>query len=500
MNTTERILSSKLTIGFILLFHFIAGFFLSSVLDVHPDTADYWIWSRKLSLGYNEHPPMIAFIFWMVNFIFNDIVFGIKISSALISTTILFVAYNAARQFIDRTSSLIFVLILGTTPYIIFATPIYLSVDQPYLVFWPLCIFSVGKFIKTKNPYWILLFGISAGFGALSKYFMVLLPISMTIWLLINKPARKLFYHWQSYVGALIALLIISPNLYWNSQHEWITFFSALEKALKGASFGANFVFFLGLQFIFFSLVYTLFFWWQLLTKKISSEIFDEDEKEDANQKWSFLLVTGLVPFVFFIVLSLLSSHIDPRWVNVAYISFFMLVAKSVATLISQGYFGRQLSLFLVSLFLNISLLVVVIVQVFYIFIPYQNPLLSSLTSFTGWEKTATQIKELYQYRSIEIPKYVVSLDKQLSSPLGLYMEHHPFPFALENQSRNIWGSTVDIQREGAIAVCSVSECRSFLAEASNQFKAQLNYLGEIKTVENGKVLRKLKLFHLKGS
>ena len=46
-------------------FHCLLWFSLGLILDLHPDTADHWVWSRYLSWGYYEHPPMVA---WVIRF------------------------------------------------------------------------------------------------------------------------------------------------------------------------------------------------------------------------------------------------------------------------------------------------------------------------------------------------------------------------------------------------------------------------------------------------
>ncbi len=495
MTIVDRFLASKYTIWIILIIHFIIWFTVFNFLDIHPDMADHWIWSRYLAFGYYEHPPFVAFTMRIITLVFSDIVLGLKLGSVLFSVIILYLAYLVAEEFFERKTALVFVLILISTPY--FSTgSVFWHIDQPYMAFWLICLLIIGKYITTQNPNWMILFGLSAGLGAMSKYIMILLPLSMIVWMISNKHSRKLLTNWQTYVGALLAFAIVAPNIYWNSQNDWVTFGFVLDKGLKGASFGVHFMHFIVSQFFLFSVVYSVYFWWQLGTKNLNPTIFSNG-KIIVSQKWKFLLYSGLVPFLFFTVTSFLGSRTDPHWVNVAYFSFFMLLARFVVINIAQGQTSRQVTMFFTSTVLNYSLLAVVLIQIHYIFIPYQFPDTPSLKVMTGWNKTAVQIKELCEYNKIKVPDYVVSREYQLSSALGLYMENNPWPHAIEKKERNMWSPVRTVRKNGALLVCPRSECEGLLEDSKDRFKSAFKYLGEVQTLHNGKVLRKLKIFHM---
>lgn len=495
MTFTDRFLASKFTIWIILVFHFIVWFSVFTVLDVHPDMADHWIWSRHLSFGYYEHPPLVALTMRLVSIVFSDVVFGLKLGSVLFSAGILYLGYLAAQEFYGRKTALVFVLMLESTPYFSIGS-VFWHIDQPYMAFWLVCLFAIAKYINKQKPNWLLVFGVAAGLGAMSKYTMILLPISMLFWLIFSVPARKLLSQWQTYAGAAIALLIVAPNIYWNSQHEWVTFGFVLEKGLKGASFGVHFLHFILSQLVLFSVVYTLYFWGQLLQKNIKHSLGGVEE-DPTDQKRLFLMCTGLVPFVFFSITSFLGSRTDPHWVNVAYFSCFLLLARFAVFMIGRGQTGRQVMLFFSSTALTYGVLILSLIQIHFIFIPYRFPDTPAVTSLVGWNQTAEQIKELCDYSKIKVPANVISREYQLSSALGLYMHNHPYPHAIEKEARNQWSPVSKLKKEGALLVCPPDECEHLLGDAEPRFKTQFKYLGEIKTIHFGKVLRKLKVFHL---
>ncbi len=495
MTFVDRFLKSKLTIWVILVIHFIIWILFFTVLDVHPDMADHWIWSRYLSLGYYEHPPFVALTMRLVTLVFSDIVFGLKLGSVLFSVLILLMGYLTAKTLYDTRTALVYVLILTATPYFSMGS-LFWHIDQPYMLFWLICLLVMVKQMNSGNANWMLLFGVSAGLGSMSKYIMILLPLSMLIWCVVNIEARKLLTKWQTYAGALIALLIVFPNIYWNYHNEWVTFNFVLDKGLKGASFGVHFLHFITSQFVLFSIVYSVYFWWKLVTKNLNSQTLFEGNGK-ASQKHSFLLITGLVTMALFTVTSFLGSRTDPHWVNVAYFSFFLMLARYISTEISQGRIGKQVFLFFGSTAFNFTILIIVLLQIHYIFIPVKFPDAPSLRNLAAWEMTADQIEELCEEKRLDLPPFVISREYQLASVLGLYLEDHPWPHSIEKALRNQWSPVEKVKSQGALLICPTRECTKLLQKAEKRFSSSFRYLGEIKTQHNGKVMRKLKVFYL---
>jgi len=87
------------------------------------------------------------------------------------------------------------------------------------IFFWTMIAFSILRFIQTKKNYYLYLFGVSAGFGMLSKYSVAFFIVSILLAFLITRQ-RKIFLNKHLYFAALIAFLIFLPNLLWQySRH-----------------------------------------------------------------------------------------------------------------------------------------------------------------------------------------------------------------------------------------------------------------------------------------
>jgi len=51
---------------------------VSGLAPLHPDEAYYWLWSQHLSLGYYDHPPMVAYWIKAGTAIFGENPLGVR--------------------------------------------------------------------------------------------------------------------------------------------------------------------------------------------------------------------------------------------------------------------------------------------------------------------------------------------------------------------------------------------------------------------------------------
>ncbi len=78
---------------------------------------------------------------------------------------------------------------------------------------------------SASPSFWLTwtLAGLWLGLAGLSKYHAVLFALGLVVFLLTLPQRRALLRHPAPWLGALIALVIVSPALIWNAQHEWVS-------------------------------------------------------------------------------------------------------------------------------------------------------------------------------------------------------------------------------------------------------------------------------------
>uniref|UniRef100_UPI0026253A80 glycosyltransferase family 39 protein n=1 Tax=Sulfurimonas sp. TaxID=2022749 RepID=UPI0026253A80 len=187
------------------------------------DEAHYVLYAIHLDWSYFDHPPLVGWTQYIFTSIFGLNEFGARVSAILIGFVTSLFLYKLIYQ-IDKNATKTFIAVLALYASFIF-NALFLMLMPDTLLFLLIIpiIFAVIRLEKepsTKN--WIIL-GVLLGLAGLSKYTAVLFIIPIILYFLIKKEF-KLFYSPKLLLAAAIALILISPVLYWNIQHDWISF------------------------------------------------------------------------------------------------------------------------------------------------------------------------------------------------------------------------------------------------------------------------------------
>ena len=505
---------------------------------------DHWVWSRSLSLSYYEHPPMIAWLIRLITMIGGNTETALEVGSQLLTISIIALTYAGTSQIYGFKAALLTLLILCSMPYFTLGS-IFLHITQPFLIFWLFALFLIIQFHKNNEKKWLIWIGITAGFGALSKYIMLLFYMGIFIHFLIYNKTRKRILNPWLYVAGLISLAIFTPVLLWNAQNEWISFRWQFGKGTSGADFGENTLAFTIGHMILFSPFWTIMgcfgIWWV------------RDKLVYANHPDSIITVISFFPLLFFTLMSLKGTIADPHWANLAYLGISILLGKELLWRFQKK---RIYALLTVGFLINLGLTGVVIshtLNPFFEWMPYElknydylkarglpestlrnlrnnegrffskgnyNTHLKGiltenefeeyatliqktamdvsaerLTRVLNWDKTGEQLHSLLIKNSIPKIDYIVSREYQLSSALSFYLPNQPWPHSIEKPERNLWSKIEDVKKIGGIFVCELQECQNGIKDFVQRFKVPLKYLGEIETLRETRMIRNLQVF-----
>jgi 4-amino-4-deoxy-L-arabinose transferase-like glycosyltransferase len=195
---------------------------LAAALPLAPDEAYYWIWSRALATGYFDHPPMVALWIRAGTGLAGDSTLGIRLLgpfSAALGSVLLWDA--ADRLLPGRSAGVMAVLLLNAT-LLVGAGAIVMTPDSPLLLFWICAMWAMARIIAGGSGVWWLAVGLFVGLAALSKYSAMLLALGIGTWL--ATAGRPWLRRPEPYAGAALALVIVTPVLWWNARHEWVSF------------------------------------------------------------------------------------------------------------------------------------------------------------------------------------------------------------------------------------------------------------------------------------
>jgi hypothetical protein len=188
------------------------------------DEAQYTVWSRELQAGYFSKPPVIAWaIAAATGLCGSESEACVRMLQPLaLAGAALGVVATAWQLWQSRAIALWAGALFASMPLTSFYSQIA-TTDAWFLFFWSWSLwalaFSLGLGLGRRKDGleelgWVMV-GIFAGLGLMTKYSMGLFLFTALLGLVI---ARRLFVV-GPILGAFVALLIITPNLFWNA--EW---------------------------------------------------------------------------------------------------------------------------------------------------------------------------------------------------------------------------------------------------------------------------------------
>jgi dolichyl-phosphate-mannose-protein mannosyltransferase len=184
----------------------------SAFTELIDDEAYYWVYSRFLDWGYYDHPPMVAIMIKIGYSLFHN-EFGVRIISVIMSTLSLMII---ERLLISKNAALFYAIVLSI---VVLQFESFMAIpDTPLIFFTALFFLSYKNYLKKKSLFNTIFLGIVTAALLYSKY-QALLVILFT---LFSNP--QLFKQQKVYIAGAITLLCFAPHLWWQYQHEWISF------------------------------------------------------------------------------------------------------------------------------------------------------------------------------------------------------------------------------------------------------------------------------------
>ncbi|MGV7212141.1 glycosyltransferase family 39 protein [Bradyrhizobium sp. UFLA05-112] len=195
------------------------------------DEAYYWMWSKSLAGGYYDHPPMVAYVIRAGTMIAGDTELGVRLVSILLALPMSYAVYRAAEILfggarVAATSAILLNVTLLAAVGTLIITP-----DAPLLVASSFVLFFLAKVLETGRGMWWLAVGAAVGAALLSKYTALFFGVAILIWLAAVPKLRRWFISPWPYLGGIVAFAIFSPVVFWNADHQWVSFLKQLGRA-----------------------------------------------------------------------------------------------------------------------------------------------------------------------------------------------------------------------------------------------------------------------------
>lgn len=197
--------------------------FFAGIIDLIPEEAYYWEYSRHLAFGYLDHPPMVAWLIWLGTTLFGNNEFGVRFPSLILWCITTIFMFKLSKNLFGKTAAFINLMFLATLP-IYFSVGFVMLPDAPLYAAWAGCLYYYERIFFGRSRLGWLGVGICLGLGLISKYNMALLIPAGIVFALIDRQSRFWFKRPAPYMAVLLAILIFSPVIFWNAMNNWASF------------------------------------------------------------------------------------------------------------------------------------------------------------------------------------------------------------------------------------------------------------------------------------
>jgi hypothetical protein len=195
-------------------------FLTSTNYGLHRDAYLYFAQSEHLAWGFISVPPFMATIIHFSVLLMGDSVFALRVFPALAGAINIILIGLMVREMGGKSVA----TFLACSAYLL--SPAFLrsnSLLQPVSfdqMFWLLAAFFVVKLVSTRDPWYWLAIGITAGIGMMNKYAIAFFFLGL-FFALFSTQDRKWFASRYLYIGLIIACVLMLPNIWWQYRHNW---------------------------------------------------------------------------------------------------------------------------------------------------------------------------------------------------------------------------------------------------------------------------------------
>lgn len=186
----------------------------------HRDELYYLMCGRHLALGYVDFPPITPLLARLDEVVFGYSVTGLRALSILAGCVILLLTAWIVHELGGAgRAQVLAVLAALLAPIYLGGNLLFQTVTFDQLT-WTVVLLLVLRLVNTHDSRYWLGIGLAFGIGLETKYTILTLALGFVGGMLLTPLRAYLRTPWP-WLAALIALLLLMPNLIWQVQHGW---------------------------------------------------------------------------------------------------------------------------------------------------------------------------------------------------------------------------------------------------------------------------------------
>jgi hypothetical protein len=309
-------------------------------LDLAPDEAHYWDWSRHLDWSYYSKGPLVAYLIrlgcllfgpWSTALVGSEMI-AVRIPAVVCGALLLLGLYMLTVQVYRREGLAAAVVGIALTWPVLAAGSALMTIDAPYSCCWCWALVCGHEAVFHRARWAWPVTGLLVGLGILAKYTMVLFIPSLALFLLASREYRRLLFRPGFWVLCGVAGFCCLPILIWNVRNDWVTY-----RHVSGLA-GGDVV---GLRwtgpwsYVYLQFALLLGIWFVVWVRALAAR--HPWAKHGVTLATSYLWWTSVPMFAVFLAFSLKTGGGEPNWPITAYLSGMVLASGWLRDELTSG-------------------------------------------------------------------------------------------------------------------------------------------------------------------
>jgi 4-amino-4-deoxy-L-arabinose transferase-like glycosyltransferase len=384
-------------------------FWFAGHIDLAPDEAYYWEWSRHLDWSYYDQGPMLALAIRLGTALCGSNEFGVRLMAVLAGLGVSLLLIHAVKK-LGRPESALWLVLAANSLLLFSVGGVLMMHDSLMGFFWMAALVALLHALEKGGWRWLPVGLLGAG-AILSKYTGGLF-FAAALAALLSRPElrQKLRSPWP-WAAALLGLAAAAaPILYWNRLHAWPSFAHVASLAGGDASrhSWATLPEFLASQF---GLATPLLF------VMVVAALW-KARRQGAER--SILFFMAALPLLFFLALST-RTRVEGNWPAQAYFAGLLLLALDLD---AWGPWAKR------ALAVSFALTGLVYLQAAWPFLPL-DARLDSAARVDGWRELGRRVGA--EQAALGPQSFVAVRTYQNAAELAFYTPGQASPLILQD-------------------------------------------------------------------
>ncbi len=209
---------------YLILFLFVVAKFIlqysliSPEYELHRDEYLHLDQGNHVAWGYLSVPPVNSWLAWVVK-ILGNAVFWVKFFPALFGALTIVVVWKIAEELNGNLFAKVLAS-LGILLSVLLRVNMLFQPTSLEVLLWSFLYYALIKYFNSEKVKWLYVAAFAFGTGILNKYNIAFSVLGLIPALLLTKQ-RVIFMQSHLYWAGFLVLLIISPNLLWQYNHQF---------------------------------------------------------------------------------------------------------------------------------------------------------------------------------------------------------------------------------------------------------------------------------------